>query len=69
MKIFWRIFMRQISLTDYFCKGLILLWGFPASGRYSGRIPLQTALPVKACPKEDVPVLWRAGGKVCRDCF
>ncbi|EOC70598.1 hypothetical protein NM3158_1330 [Neisseria meningitidis NM3158] len=22
MKIFWRIFMRQISLTDYFCKGL-----------------------------------------------
>ncbi|PKT92393.1 hypothetical protein CWI53_08860 [Neisseria meningitidis] len=26
MKIFWRIFMRQISLTDYFCKGLILWW-------------------------------------------
>nr|CBA05713.1 hypothetical protein predicted by Glimmer/Critica [Neisseria meningitidis alpha275] len=25
MKIFWRIFMRQISLTDYFCKGLIQL--------------------------------------------
>ena len=24
MKIFWRIFMRQISLTDYFCKGLSL---------------------------------------------
>ncbi|AHW74571.1 hypothetical protein GQF28_08400 [Neisseria meningitidis] len=24
MKIFWRIFMRQISLTDYFCKGLYL---------------------------------------------
>ncbi|CFC45501.1 putative phage associated protein [Neisseria meningitidis] len=23
LKIFWRIFMRQISLTDYFCKGLI----------------------------------------------
>ncbi|WP_260231558.1 class I SAM-dependent DNA methyltransferase, partial [Neisseria meningitidis] len=22
LKIFWRIFMRQISLTDYFCKGL-----------------------------------------------
>ncbi|MBW7993662.1 hypothetical protein EZZ76_04510 [Neisseria meningitidis] len=22
MKIFWLIFMRQISLTDYFCKGL-----------------------------------------------
>ena len=22
--IFWRIFMRQISLADYFCKGLIL---------------------------------------------
>ncbi len=25
LKIFWRIFMRQISLTDYFCKGLRLL--------------------------------------------
>ncbi|ANW86912.1 hypothetical protein DE8669_0504 [Neisseria meningitidis] len=25
MKIFWRIFMRQISLTDYFCKGLNLI--------------------------------------------
>ncbi|CKL01488.1 putative phage associated protein [Neisseria meningitidis] len=26
LKIFWRIFMRQISLTDYFCKGLRLLF-------------------------------------------
>lgn len=25
LKIFWRIFMRQISLTDYFCKGLMPL--------------------------------------------
>ena len=24
LKIFWRIFMRQISLTDYFCKGFNL---------------------------------------------
>ncbi|ABX73601.1 conserved hypothetical protein [Neisseria meningitidis 053442] len=28
MKIFWRIFMRQISLTDYFCKGLRFSNGF-----------------------------------------
>ncbi|WP_221182498.1 hypothetical protein, partial [Neisseria meningitidis] len=26
LKIFWRIFMRQISLTDYFCKGLGLCY-------------------------------------------
>ena len=27
LKIFWRIFMRQISLTDYFYKGLIQTTG------------------------------------------
>ncbi|HFC7227423.1 TPA: hypothetical protein ACFOIN_002147, partial [Neisseria meningitidis] len=45
LKIFWRIFMRQISLTDYFCKGLTICANQAKNAKYRLKI-FQTVFAV-----------------------